>query len=351
TAERQPTPTPPPLQEFAEQLAPTFTAGDREAVRQHSQSRPETVLQTVHAQVPSRSERHGNGLADVAADPLTSSPHKPDQRASLPPVAIARPSAVGASQGDRASNGLRSTAQRTASETVPELSSKLAATADVRDDTVTRVVEAEAPAKARAQHMELGLRVLAQETHFDPEPPKPVRILSEKISSALRGMSDEQFATRSLGASGQVPSNDATSDTLRILSIQLEPERLGAVRARIELKGNMVQIELAANNQDAKAIIQKDSDALVNMLRSAGYVVSEETIRVIDLPRNEQLNSILQQTTTSDADTSSDGSDRAAGDRNHRDRTGSQRDDRADDDARGQPENEAPSSGRRGLYV
>lgn len=63
------------------------------------------------------------------------------------------------------------------------------------------------------------------------------------------------------------------------LNIQLRPEALGTVTARLHLSGDNLRVDLQVDNADAHHRLKADSDVIVKSLRALGYDVDRVTIQ------------------------------------------------------------------------
>jgi chemotaxis protein MotD len=77
-------------------------------------------------------------------------------------------------------------------------------------------------------------------------------------------------------AAAQQPQAPAAVHTL---NIQLQPETLGTVNARLHLSGDSLRVDLQVDNADAHHRLKTDSDAIVKSLRALGYDVDRVTIQ------------------------------------------------------------------------
>ncbi|WP_295556000.1 flagellar hook-length control protein FliK [uncultured Hyphomicrobium sp.] len=67
---------------------------------------------------------------------------------------------------------------------------------------------------------------------------------------------------------------EVSSDgVVKVLKIELKPANLGSVTVRIALKNDAVTVHLEAQRHDTLAVIEREREALVGALRSAGYSV------------------------------------------------------------------------------
>jgi hypothetical protein len=86
--------------------------------------------------------------------------------------------------------------------------------------------------------------------------------VSEQIAAGVRA---------ELKADGM---GEASSDgVLKVLHIELKPANLGSVTVRIALKDNTVSVHLETQRRDTLAAIDRERDALMTALTTAGYSV------------------------------------------------------------------------------
>jgi flagellar hook-length control protein FliK len=86
--------------------------------------------------------------------------------------------------------------------------------------------------------------------------------VSEQIAAGVRA----ELTADGLG--------ETSSDgVLKVLHLELKPANLGSVTVRIELKDNAVTVHLETQRRETLAAIERERDALMNSLSSAGYKV------------------------------------------------------------------------------
>lgn len=68
------------------------------------------------------------------------------------------------------------------------------------------------------------------------------------------------------------------SGPVRILRIQLQPEELGLVTARMRIVGGVLELRLTADKAQSVEILQRDRDGLLDSLRRAGYTAEIASI-------------------------------------------------------------------------
>ncbi len=113
---------------------------------------------------------------------------------------------------------------------------------------------------------------VAIETHFAPAtPPVAAQIADAMFASDANDI--VPTATPSAGTSDPVamPSQPAIATRTRILTIDLTPESLGAVQARLRLVGGQLQVSLSAETHQAVAAIEADRSRRVERITAGGY--------------------------------------------------------------------------------
>lgn len=65
---------------------------------------------------------------------------------------------------------------------------------------------------------------------------------------------------------------------VRILRLQLQPEELGLVTARLRIVAGVLELRLTADRQQSVEVLKKDSDGLLEALRRAGYTAEIASI-------------------------------------------------------------------------
>jgi len=77
----------------------------------------------------------------------------------------------------------------------------------------------------------------------------------------------------------------SSEGVVKVLQIELKPANLGSVTVRLALKDNQITVHLEAQNRDTLTAIQRERDALVGALTSAGYAVDGITTAQTDVAR------------------------------------------------------------------
>lgn len=93
---------------------------------------------------------------------------------------------------------------------------------------------------------------------FDP--------VSEQIAAEVRA----ELRADGLGES-------SSDGVVKVLNLQLKPANLGAMTVRLALKDNVISIHLETQHRDTLAVIEREREALVGALTSAGYTVDGVT--------------------------------------------------------------------------
>jgi hypothetical protein len=93
---------------------------------------------------------------------------------------------------------------------------------------------------------------------FDP--------LSEQIAAEVRA----ELRADGLGES-------SSDGVVKVLHLQLKPANLGAMTVRLSLRDNVISIHLETQHRDTLAVIEREREALVGALSSAGYTVDGVT--------------------------------------------------------------------------
>lgn len=69
----------------------------------------------------------------------------------------------------------------------------------------------------------------------------------------------------------------SSEGVVKVLSIELKPANLGSVTVRLALKDNAITVHLETQRRETLAVIERERDALVGALSSAGYSVDGVT--------------------------------------------------------------------------
>lgn len=127
------------------------------------------------------------------------------------------------------------------------------------------------------------------------------QLISQAHDLAIGGKSD------AVHASAPTLQAEQHSGPVRILRLQLQPEELGMVTARLRIVGGILELRLTADRQQSVEILQRDQEGLLEALRRAGY---KAEIASIDFarPLNGNLQTAGQQQTSSGSGQSFDDS-------------------------------------------
>jgi chemotaxis protein MotD len=91
------------------------------------------------------------------------------------------------------------------------------------------------------------------------------------------------------------PNQVAAKPLLKVLQIQLQPAELGTVSIRMELREGGLELHVEAAKAETAEIIRGDKDKLSNLLRSSGYNVDGNSIRVAEVDRTAASQQTGQQ--------------------------------------------------------
>ncbi|MBB3808358.1 flagellar hook-length control protein FliK [Pseudochelatococcus contaminans] len=103
-----------------------------------------------------------------------------------------------------------------------------------------------------------------------------VRIANQIIAQA-RDLTTAATPAQQLAAQVANPAAE-NSGPVRILRIQLQPEELGLVTARMRIVGGVLELRLTADKAQSVEILQRDRDGLLDSLRRAGYTAEIASI-------------------------------------------------------------------------
>lgn len=105
--------------------------------------------------------------------------------------------------------------------------------------------------------------------------PQPAQQIANRITT-------EVAAFEVVDRVGAEPNQVAGKPVLKILQIQLQPSELGTVTVRMELKDAGLELHVEAARAETAEIIRGDKATLSNLLRSSGYNVDANSIRVAE---------------------------------------------------------------------
>lgn len=172
------------------------------------------------------------------------------------------------------------------------LSSKDATASNVSTSAVAMPV-ADQDATAGRQHEQRGGRQDAPDLAADADVgdvaqatdvARPTEVPASNVTAPPARQVGEEVA-RAL-AGGGAPPSAAHGDTrpapgkLKVLHIQLQPESLGTVTVRMEIKVDVLELRIDAVRAETADLIQRDREVLSSLIRSAGYSADDASIRV-----------------------------------------------------------------------
>ncbi|RTL72435.1 MAG: flagellar hook-length control protein FliK [Hyphomicrobiales bacterium] len=132
-----------------------------------------------------------------------------------------------------------------------------------------------ADAKAAAASIERKPVAAPADTTQPGTAASPVQQLGQRLLSAASELkSDASAPMTSTGA-----DQPQAAAPVRVLSINLHPEELGSVTVRMTLVRDALEVQIEAEHHSTARMLQTDSDALSDMLRSAGIQVDGVTVR------------------------------------------------------------------------
>ncbi len=82
-------------------------------------------------------------------------------------------------------------------------------------------------------------------------------------------------------ASADSSTAQVLAGPVRILQIQLKPDELGTVNVRMRLSGGTLEIQLRASNPETARMLERDRDALTDLLKASG--ISADTISIVGI--------------------------------------------------------------------
>ena len=112
----------------------------------------------------------------------------------------------------------------------------------------------------------------------------------DDTSGVFAPVSDQIAAEVSAELKPSVTSEGSGDGVVKVLSIELKPANLGSVTVRLALKDNAIAVHIEAQHRDTLAVIERERDALVNALASAGYSV--DTVTSAPMMETRQQSSI-----------------------------------------------------------
>jgi chemotaxis protein MotD len=107
--------------------------------------------------------------------------------------------------------------------------------------------------------------------------PSPVQQIADKLVADIASSGE----ARPADGTAAVPAA-ATAQSLKVLTVQLNPAELGVVTVRIALKSDVLELQIEADRRETARLVDADRETLSRVLRSAGYNVETVTVRAVD---------------------------------------------------------------------
>jgi len=154
------------------------------------------------------------------------------------------------------------------------ISQQPASTGDL--DSIVAEVPVEFRAAAPAK-----VSVVAQETHFvPPTATNAVGQIADAVITDLPNLIDSAETPVDSAAVKTDARPDRTP--MRMLTVQLDPPDLGEVTIKMRLKGENLELRVAAANHDTARLLQTQRDALTDLMRDTGYQADVGDVQVAD---------------------------------------------------------------------
>lgn len=131
------------------------------------------------------------------------------------------------------------------------------------------------PAEATGIELRPKVSVVQQETHFEPvlrlSPTQQIvdAVKTEIAAARPAPATDIDGASQTREAGGP----------LKVLSIRLEPQSLGAVTVTMRLTGGSLNVHIVASSHETVQMLQQDRDQLSQLLRTSGYSADVASIQ------------------------------------------------------------------------
>jgi flagellar hook-length control protein FliK len=138
---------------------------------------------------------------------------------------------------------------------------------------------------------DMKVSVARQETHLTPTMPhSPAMQIAHRITGEIYGASATEVTTAS---AQQNASQDAqrSGSTVKVLQLRLDPPELGMLSVRMSLKQGVLALQVEATRPETASLIERDRDALIGLLRTAGYSVDGLTVQMTPSASNSALGS------------------------------------------------------------
>lgn len=124
----------------------------------------------------------------------------------------------------------------------------------------------------------------SQSTPVAPPSPLPAQFSSSlpstQVVAAIREES-QQVARAAAAAMEAQDFSTSRSRPLHSIQIQLQPNDLGRVTARMTMEGNHLQVELRVETSQARAQLTSDTDSILKALKASGFEIDRVTIQQV----------------------------------------------------------------------
>lgn len=155
-------------------------------------------------------------------------------------------------------------------------------------------------------------------------PDEPLEVLDTNTQVPGTPVSVSKQISEGIARAGTVAEHVASPNVdharlpgkLRILEIQLQPESLGSVTVRMQLKDGGLELHLMASRAETVEMIKRDREALGALLKSAGYTADEASIRVTLVDATTPAAAVTASSGAGAADMSNSGSGNGNGNGN-----------------------------------
>jgi chemotaxis protein MotD len=275
-------------------------------------------------------------VLSTAFSPLAATTGGLSGMGSQPPVS---PPGGRVSAGVGQVNTMASHKATSASNALPASSS--AAVAALNNDSFDLADTAEDD----SQTVKMNVSSIQSETHLIPaQAPAPAQQIADFIAAnAAAGgagtnagavpagnnsdASSTGAAASAFGTGSALQSATPISSPVKILTLTLEPDTLGAVTVTMRLVDSGLSLQVAAAKSDTASLIERDKDKISDRLRSLGYAIDNVEVKTAAVQNsnststNDQSATSQGQQSASDAGASSQSQNGSSGSSNDRSST------------------------------
>ncbi|MDR3462930.1 MAG: flagellar hook-length control protein FliK [Beijerinckiaceae bacterium] len=186
-------------------------------------------------------------------------------------VSSASAASTGKSQGGLSQTGL---GQTVAGQAVAAGTATSAAASDAVSSSLSKTGAPESDPASMVKSVSV-------ETQFAPGPSlSPMQQVIDTVQKLTAGTGDGAATTSS---SSPTVATTVSSASTRTMTLVLEPENLGTVTVKMQMRGDSLDLQLDVANPQTLALLNKDRDSLTAAMSSQDYAMGTLTMRASDV--------------------------------------------------------------------